>query len=105
EMRQAAKQGEVEAARKELDNLKWEREQAFIRAPISGVVTSEEVKEGTFLEAGKVVVEIAEQKGFRFEVQVPSEEVGHVQAGMPVRIKLDPFDYEKYGTLAGTVVC
>ena len=31
-----------------------------------GVVTSEDVKEGTFFEAGKVVVEIAEQAGFRW---------------------------------------
>jgi multidrug resistance efflux pump len=39
--------------RVELDNLKWERDQATIRAPADGVVTSEDLNEGDILEAGK----------------------------------------------------
>jgi multidrug resistance efflux pump len=103
EMKQVSKSGEVQAARKDLDNLKWERDQACIYAPIDGVVVSGDLKADEILEAGKVVAEIAVQKGFRFEATVPSEEVGHLQEGMPVRIKLDPFDYQKYGTLEGMV--
>jgi multidrug resistance efflux pump len=103
EMRQAGKQGEVHATRKELDNLNWERDQAAIRAPVDGVVTSEDLNEGDILDAGKVVAEVAAQRGFRFEAAVPSEEVGHLRVGMPVRVKLDPFDYQRYGALEGTV--
>jgi hypothetical protein len=33
-------------------------------------------------------LEIVEQRGFRFEVVVPSEDVGHLQVGMPARIKV-----------------
>jgi hypothetical protein len=47
---------------------------------------------------------LAEQQGFRFEAAVPSEEVGHLQVGMPARIKLDAYYYQRYGTVAGTVV-
>ena len=61
------------------------------------------MKVGDLLSSGQPVVEIAEQKGFLFEVSVPSEEVGHLQVGMSARIKLDAFDYQKYGTLEGTV--
>jgi hypothetical protein len=50
------------------------------------------------------VVEIAEQQGFRFEALVPSEEVGYLRVGLPARIKLDAYDYQRYGTVAGTVV-
>jgi multidrug resistance efflux pump len=103
EIKQAAKQGEIRTTRKDLDNLKWERDQAAIRAPADGVVTSEDVNEGDILDAGKVVAEVAPQQGFRFEAAVPSEEVGHLRVGMPVRVKLDPFDYQRYGTLEGTV--
>jgi multidrug resistance efflux pump len=103
-LKRAAKQGEVAAARMELANLELERNQAVLRAPMDGVVTSTDVKVSDVLETGKPVVEIAEQKGFRFEVAVPSEEVGHLRVGMPVRIKLDAYDYQKYGTLSGTVV-
>src|SRR5262249_60561841 len=76
---------------------------AVLVAPRDGVVTAGEVKVGDLLEPGRSVLEIAGRKGFRFEVAVPSEEVGHLRAGMPVRIKLDPYDYQNYGTLEGTI--
>jgi HlyD family secretion protein len=98
------KRGEIEAALTELTNLELERKQAVLYAPMDGVVIAGDVKVGDVLETGKPVVEIAEQKGFRFEVSVPSEEVAHLRVGMPARIKLDAYDYQKYGTLAGTVV-
>jgi len=102
--RQGIKQGEVEAIQIELANLELERQQAIIRAPIDGIVTTGDVKVGDLLERGKSVVEIASQQGFRFEAAVPSEEVGYLRMGMPARIKLDAYDYQRYGTVAGTVV-
>jgi hemolysin D len=97
------KQAEIEAFRIEFANLELEREQAVIRAPMDGIVTVGDVKVGDILERGKPVVEIAEQRGYRFEVAVPSEEVGHLRLEMPARIKLDAYDYQRYGTAAGTV--
>ena len=70
----------------------WNEAQAVIRSPIDGVVTAGDVKVGDVLEPGKPVVEIARQAGFRFEAAIPSEEIGHVRVGMPVRIKLDAYD-------------
>lgn len=104
EMERESKQADVEAARMELANLKLEHQQAVIRAPMTGVVISGDLKIGDVLESGKSVVEIAEQKGFRFEAGVPSEEVGHLRLGMPARVKLDAYDYQRYGTVAGKVV-
>ncbi len=103
DQRRRAKRGEVETARLELANLELEQRQAVIRAPISGIVTAGDVKVGDVLEPGKPVAEIARQAGFHFEVSVPSGEVGRLRLGMPVRIKLDAYDYQKYGTLDGTV--
>jgi multidrug efflux pump subunit AcrA (membrane-fusion protein) len=102
-MKQQLKQGELDAARLELANLELELRQAELRAPVDGVVTAGDVKVGDLLPSGKAVVEIAEQKGFIFEVSVPSEEVGRLQLDMTARIKLDSFDYQKYGTLEGRV--
>jgi multidrug resistance efflux pump len=102
-LKSSAKKGEVDTARLELAALEAERGQSVLQAPTAGVVTAGDVKVGDLLEPGKPVLEIAEQHGFRFEVVVPTEEVGHLQVGMPVRIKLDAYDYQRYGTLAGTV--
>ena len=75
----------------ELANLELERKQAELRAPMDGVVTSGDIKVGDMLAAGKAVVEIAEEKGFLFEAEVPSTEVAHLRAGMAARIKLDAY--------------
>jgi multidrug efflux pump subunit AcrA (membrane-fusion protein) len=101
--KQGLKQGEIAALRLELANLTLERQQALIRAPMDGLVIAGDVKVGEFLTYGKTVMEIAAQQGFRFEVAVPSEEVSHLQVGMPARVKLDAYDYQRYGTAAGTV--
>ena len=103
DLKRRTKRGEIESARLELANLDLERRQAAIRAPTDGIVTSGDVKVGDVLEPGKPVAEIARQAGFRFEVSIPSGEVGRLRVGMPVRIKLDAYDYQKYGTLDGTV--
>jgi hemolysin D len=103
ELKRGIKRGEVEAARLELANLELEREQAVIRAPIDGVVTAGDLKVGDLLEPGKPAVEIARQAGFLFEAEVPNEEIGLVRPGMSARIKLDAYDYQRYGTLSGSV--
>ncbi len=103
ERAQQSKQGEIDAARIELAGLELERRHAVIRAPMDGVVIAGDIKVGDLLEPGKAVAEIAEQRGFLFEAAVPSEEVGHLRAGMPARVRLDAYDYQKYGTLEGTV--
>jgi multidrug efflux pump subunit AcrA (membrane-fusion protein) len=101
--KRASKQAEVQAARIELSNLELEQEQAVLVAPRDGVITAGEVKVGDLLEPGRPVLEIAGRRAYRFEVAVPSEEVGHLRVAMPVRIKMDAYDYQKYGTLEGTI--
>jgi multidrug efflux pump subunit AcrA (membrane-fusion protein) len=103
-LKQAAKEAEVRANRIELAKLELEHKQAVLFAPKSGVVISPDIKVGDVLERGKAVVEIAEQQGFYFEADVSTDDVGLLKVGMPVRVKLDAFDYQKYGTLNGTVV-
>jgi multidrug resistance efflux pump len=102
-MKRGLKEAEIAAAETELANLELERDQATLRAPADGVVTFGDVKVGDILEAGKAVIGIAEQRGFRFEAGVSGEDVAHLRVGMPARIKLDAYDYQQYGILAGEV--
>jgi multidrug resistance efflux pump len=98
-----AKRSELDADQSSLENLELERRQAVIHAPASGVVTTGDIKTGDTLEPGKPILEIAEQSGYLFEVAVPAAEMEDIQVAMPVRIRLDAYDYQKYGTLRGTV--
>jgi HlyD family type I secretion membrane fusion protein len=99
--RVAAKKAEADAARLDLANLELERQAAVVRAPVSGVVTVGELTVGGFVERGKVIAEIAPSAGLMVEAAVPSDETGELVPGMDVKVKLDAFDYQKYGTLAG----
>ncbi|MCH7686517.1 MAG: HlyD family efflux transporter periplasmic adaptor subunit [Planctomycetes bacterium] len=98
------KRSEVVAARLELANLEWEHQQSELCAPSDGTVTSLDVTVGDVVEGGQPILAMAEQRGFRIDVAVTSEDVGQLREGMPVRIKLDAYDYQKYGSVAGRVV-
>lgn len=102
-IKQSLKQAEVEAARLEVAALELDLRQVEVRAPLGGVVTSSDVTVGDVIQPGAVVAEIAEQHGFRFELSISSEEIAHVKPGMPVKIKLEAFDFQKYGTVDGTI--
>jgi multidrug resistance efflux pump len=103
EMKREAKQREVKTTESELANLELDRKDAVVYAHTDGVVTWGEVRIGDTLDAGKAVLAIAEERGFRVDVAVPDLEMGHVHEGMPVRVRLDAYDYQRYGTITGTV--
>jgi multidrug resistance efflux pump len=102
-LKQDAKRGEIATTRLALLALELERRSAALVAPVGGIVTTAPVKIGDVLAAGKPVVEIADGDGFRFEAALPTGEVGELRAGMRARIKLDAYDYQRYGVLTGTV--
>jgi HlyD family secretion protein len=101
--RQVVKQGEAAAARSELANFKLQRAEAVLRSPLDGVVVAGHVQPGDVLAPGKPLLEIAPRRGYRFEAVVLSQDVGDLRVGMPVQIKFDAYDYQKYGVLMGRV--
>lgn len=101
--RKVAKEGEVESNLKELAHLELQRQAATITAPIDGVVVSGRIHEGDVIESGKSIIELVPELGYRFEASVPTEDAGQLKVGMPVQIKFDAYDYQKYGTMDGVV--
>jgi HlyD family type I secretion membrane fusion protein len=99
-----AKQGSIESSAFELANLNLRRSHAVLTAPTNGVVTCMRIQVGDVVQPGAAVVTITEQRGFRIDLNVPSDQVGHLNAGMPARVRLDAYDYQIYGTLSGTVI-
>src|SRR5262249_14900381 len=63
-----------------------------------------EVHPGDFVEVGKPVLAVARKGGLRLDVTVSNEDVGELRVGLPARVKLDAFDYQKYGTMNGKVI-
>ena len=103
EARIVVKQGERETVQKDLANLQLQRSDAVLVAPSDGIIVVGRVRVGDMLEAGKPVYELAKQQSHCFEAMVSGEDVGQLSVGLPVRIRFDAYDYQKYGTLEGTV--
>ena len=97
------KQGVVQVSERHLEKLQLALDRQILKAPTNGVVISRKINVGDELEAGAAVIELAPGAHSVFEAEVPSEEVGNLRVGMEVNLKLDAYDYQEYGTVAGRV--
>ena len=77
-----------------------------IVAPYDGVIKSLEVdKEGAVVTATQVVAEIIpDSDAMIVEVEVYNSDIGYIEIGQEADIKVDTYDYQKYGKLSGKVV-
>lgn len=76
----------------------------IIRAPRSG--TLQEVvslQPGSELQALQELARITPDSELIAELYIPSADIGWVREKMPVRIRLDAFDYREWGLLYGTI--
>lgn len=76
-----------------------------IMALYDGVVKSLKVdKEGSVVTATQVVAEIIpDSDTMLVQAEVLNSDIGYVEVGQDVDIKVDTYDYQKYGKLKGTV--
>jgi multidrug resistance efflux pump len=101
--RLAARRRDLDSTRKTLATLRRDRDESTVRASATGIVTQVGVRAGDVVEAGRPLLALAEQKGFRADAAVGAADIGHVKPGMKGRIRLDAFDASIYGSVEGTV--
>jgi hemolysin D len=95
-------------AKLEQDSRKAGFRQALLelRAPQAGVVKDvATTSRGAVVQPGMVLLTLV-PKGEQLlaEVQIKNEDVGFVQPGHPVKLKLAAYPFQKYGLLDGTVL-
>lgn len=103
-MQRSLKEADLAAEERAVANLEREKEQSVVRAHVSGTVVVGELNVGDIVDPGKSVLAIAQNKGFRIDIAVPSGEMAGLEPGMTARIKLDAYDYQKYGTVTGKIL-
>ena len=77
-----------------------------LRAPINGTVQASAVTTiGQVVTTGQQLMDVV-PNGDRLQIQayVLNEDIGFVQPGQPVNVKIDAFPYSRYGSIDGTVV-
>ncbi len=89
----------------EAEALRARVEEAEVHAPLSGIVQSlPDETSGDVIEAGGVVATIVPAEGgVRFTGRLAPRDVAFVTVGQPVRVKIDSFDFSRYGALEGSV--
>ncbi len=89
----------------ELNLLRDKIENSAIKAPNNGTVNVITIKtKGEAISPGKVLMEIIpETKYVLAEAKVSPAEIGFLYVGIPVRIKLQAYDFSLYGGLSGEI--
>ena len=98
--------GELAQVREKLHKLQDRVTRLAIRAPARGYVKGLRVKnEGAVITAdGKPVMEIVPVgRKVIVEARISTRDVGHVRVGQLVKIKVDTYDFARYGAIDGRV--
>ncbi|NBJ11111.1 HlyD family type I secretion periplasmic adaptor subunit [Microvirga arsenatis] len=80
-------------------------ERTMVRAPIAGVLRGLAVhRPGTVVPPGGLVAEIMPQDApLVANVRLLPRDIGFIKAGQPVQVKVQAFDYARFGSVEGTV--
>ena len=89
----------------EVSSLKFKQGKRFIIAPVSGYIYLLPVKTigGIVTTAQPIVGIVPEGTPLEVNAIVMNKDVGYVKEGQRCVIKVDTFDFQKYGTIEGTV--
>ncbi|WP_262267599.1 HlyD family secretion protein [Microvirga yunnanensis] len=80
-----------------------QRAQVFT-APITGRVTALQAAPGQTVDSGKPLLTLVPDNADRHaELFVPSRSIGFVTVGQRVRLMVDAFPYQRFGTIGGSV--
>ncbi|HEY9729279.1 MAG TPA: HlyD family efflux transporter periplasmic adaptor subunit [Chroococcales cyanobacterium] len=89
-----------------LSTAKAKLKQRFLYAPVNGTISSLNIpNSGEVVQPGQTLAEVAPQNApLVLSASLPNREAGLIKVGMPVRVKLDAFPYQDYGTIPGKVI-
>ena len=97
---------EADKAEQELTKHEHRRELLQLRAPADGTVKDLATHTvGTVAAPGTILMTLVPRdETLVAEVWVGNDDIGFVRSGQTVKVKLAPFQFQKYGMLDGTVV-
>ncbi len=94
-----------ESARQELVKANQRQSLQVLRAPIDGVVQQLAVTTvgGVVTQAQPLMMIVPDNATLEVEAQVLNRDIGHLRAGQPVIVKVETYDFTRYGHIEGVV--
>ncbi|MCX7694682.1 MAG: efflux RND transporter periplasmic adaptor subunit [Caloramator sp.] len=83
---------QLKEAKNNLANLKKQKSEMTIKAPISGVVTAVNVNNGDNVQSGKTVVTIVDPKSLKIKTSVDELDISKISVGQKVNIKINALE-------------
>ena len=85
--------------------IQIEKQKQYLKSPIEGYVNKILVhtEGGVVQPAEKIMTIVPKDASTIIKAQVLNQDVGFVEKGMPVSIKIDTYNFQKYGILDGVV--
>ena len=85
--------------------IQIEKQKQIIKSPIDGYVNTILVHTigGVVTPAEKIMTIVPKDASLMIKAKVLNQDVGFVEAGMPVSVKVDTYNFQKYGILDGEV--
>jgi multidrug resistance efflux pump len=98
--RQAA---DLEGAERRVSNARLELAKGIVYADTAGVIGTVSVSEGDIVEPGHTMFVMSPDDRLRVDAAVGVADVALLRPGMPVRVRIDAFDWQRYGTVTGVI--
>lgn len=100
----ATYQDEIQQLISEESQLTNELKRYEILSPVSGTLqNSNSISENSFIYTNQVLAEISPDTTLIAEVYVPPNDIGLLKENMSVRIQIDAYDHNQWGTASGKV--
>lgn len=76
-----------------------------LRAPVDGVIleVAQRSTGSVLREAETLITMVPDNSNLYVEANIPARDIGYVKVGQLVRIKLEAYPFQRYGTLDGTL--
>lgn len=96
---------ELIQTREVLAKLEDRSKRLDVKAPTRGIVKGLEVNTiGSVIQSGQLLMEIVPlDKELVAIVRIPPENIGYVNIGDPVKLKVSTYDFSRYGTVPGSL--
>ena len=75
-----------------------------ITAPVSGTVFDLQVKKGTIVSSGQVILKVVPDDNLTTKAFISNQDIGFVTEGLPVDVRLDAFPSSEFGDIKGKVL-
>jgi membrane fusion protein, peptide pheromone/bacteriocin exporter len=96
---------EIADFRKQIEQLKKERQFYTITSPVSGTIEEfSGIYAGSVLQSGQTIAVISPKSDKIAEIYVSAKDIGYLSEGQNTKIQVDAFNYNQWGILNGVII-